>query len=117
MKLDVINIYKNQLSKKKYLKLITEITGVKKFKGTNSFQSFIGEDYIITVTDRFNISISSLNDECAIANKVVDGLVSKLNAEKICHSFNGHDTWYDLDKYKPKLINRIRYKLIEILKD
>lgn len=109
-----IYIYKNQLSRLKFSKLVEqfiELEGV----NHNKLRS-IGWFNIGSVNfSCSHISIAFFENGDEIKNKLIKGLKESLNAEQIIISENGVDTSFKLENYRPKLHNRLKYKIKSII--
>lgn len=77
---------------------------------------FEKENCMVNIYDWTIIINTFSSNDLNIAHEIKDELIENLNARRISFSTGGQDEWIDLQNYKPKLINRIRYKLIDLLK-
>lgn len=117
-----IFIYKLQHRRFKFLNIISNITGIKDFRHNKYYSTgqYNKEDYVymITVHEKsIDIFFYGEVDFADIAYDFKNKLVNKINAEKIYFEFDGNEEWVTLENFRPKIINRIRYKLLDILKD
>lgn len=114
MKSTRIYIYKNQLSKFKLSKLIEQITGIEGVEH-NKLWSVGWFDVGSISFSCSHITISYFEDEKETKTELIKGLKESLNAEQIIVSENGVDTSFKLENYKPKLHNRVKYKIKSII--
>jgi len=109
-----IYIYKNQLSKFKFSQLIEKITGIDEIEHNRLWS--VGWFNIGSISfSCSHISISYFENGDEIKNKLIKGLKESLNAEKIIISENGIDSAHDLVSYKPRIHNRVKYKIKSIV--
>lgn len=114
-----IYIYNLQVSRFELTKIVSKVVKSKSFKHskTSSIGLFEEENCVVNVYDRAIFINTFGDDNLKIAHEIKDELIENLNARSICFSTGGCDEWIDLQNYKPKLINRIRYALIDLLKE
>ncbi len=109
-----IYIYKNQLSRFKLSQLIEQITGIERIKHNKLWS--VGWFNVGSISfSCSHISISYFENGDEIKNKLIKGLKESLNAEKIIISENGVDSTLELDSYKPRIHNRVKYKIKSIV--
>lgn len=114
-----IYIYKSQFSRFKFIKLISDTINFNEFRHNKYYSTAILENGKCSITIyESSISINFYADGCFnVAYDIKNKLIETLNAEKLCFEFQNNTEWFELKNYKPKLINRIRYKLVNWLKD
>lgn len=110
-----IYIYKNQLSRFKLSQLIEQITGIEGIEHNKLWS--VGWFNVGSVSfSCSHISISYFENGDEIKNKLIKGLKESLNAEKIIITENRVDSsTLELDNYKPKIHNRVKYKIKSIV--
>ncbi|WP_342532696.1 hypothetical protein MHB40_14670 [Lysinibacillus sp. FSL K6-0057] len=114
MKSTRIYIYKNQLSRFKLSQLIERITGIDGIEHNKLWS--VGWFEIGSISfSCSHITISYFEDEKGAKTKLINGLKELLNAEQIIISENGVNTSFKLENYKPKLHNRVKYKIKNII--
>lgn len=109
-----IYIYKNQLTRFQLLNLVSSIIDHYEFSHNKYYSTGVTETYTITIEDKY-ISLLYLGKPEDKYLRLKEQLIQKLNAESICFTAEGEDDFVDLPNYKPKLINKIRYKTAELL--
>lgn len=114
MKSARIYIHKNQLSRIKLSRLIEHITGIEGIEH-NKLWSVGWFDIGSISFSCSHISISYFEDEKKTKTKLIEGLKKSLNAKQIIISENGTDTSFKLEHYKPKLHNRVKYKIKSLI--
>ncbi|MDC6267301.1 hypothetical protein [Lysinibacillus fusiformis] len=115
MKSTRIYIYKNQISRLKLSQLIEQFTGIEGIEHNKLWS--VGWFNVGSISfSCTHISISYFENGDEIKCNLIRGLKESLNAEKIIISENGVDSsTLELDSYRPKIHNRIKYKIKNIV--
>jgi len=109
-----IYIHKNQLSRSKFSYLIESITSLGGIEHNKLWS--VGWFNVGSISfSCSHISISHFENGEEVKSKLIKGLKESLNAEQIIISENGVDTSFKLENYKPKLHNRVKYKIKSII--
>lgn len=106
-----IFLYRLQGSNIKLFKDLAEELGLEGV--TDSTLGMIGffDGGSVSIRTSKAIIINFFDEECEIVDKTIEYLLKNINAEYIVVSRDGVDTSYEISQFKPRLYNKLKYKI------